>query len=209
MIGGGATGVEMAAALSTYSHRLASKYSVDPSLITVDLIDSGPRVLKKMHPAISKHAHRRLHDLDVNVYYNRRVMEEHIEEVYFKDMHLKTATILWTAGISGNRALASIEDTKTDEMGRSIVDNHLRVNGYTNAFSMGYSVPDEHYGMAQTAISHGKHVADEIEGLLKEKKNRPYLTRKTDYAVPLGYGWAAVSVGVSKPMVISVGCFGR
>ncbi len=148
IVGGGPSGVEMAAAISNYTRRRASFYGVDPSMIAVDLIDSGPRLLKRLSPAISAHAHRRLRDLDVNIYYNRRVMEEHVEEVYFRDMHFKTATIVWTAGVAANRFLLSVEGAEMDKEGRLLVDDHLRLRGWPNVFAIGDSV------RTPTTVSH-------------------------------------------------------
>ncbi len=194
IVGGGPTGVEMAAAISNYARRRASAYGVDPSMITVDLIDSGSRVLKRLSTAISVHAHTRLRDLDVNIYYNRRVMEEHVEEVYFRDMHFKTATIVWTAGVTANRSLLSVEGAEIDKEGRLLVDHHLRLRGRPNVFAIGDAVPDPYYGLAQTAIAHGRYVASEIDHLLRGREGHPYMPRENAYAVPVGPGWAAVQV---------------
>jgi NADH dehydrogenase len=198
IVGGGATGVEMAGAISLYAKKIAKRQGVDPSFIMVDLIESGSRVLKTMPEDFSDHVKRRLKDLDVNIIYNRRVTEEHLEEVYLKDTHIKTWSIIWAAGVRANKLVTDIHDVKTDNEGRIIVDQTLRIPGYANVFAIGDIIPDRFYGMAQTAIEHGRYVAEVITNLNLGEHVSAYEAKSVSYAVPVGPNWAAIMIGQFK-----------
>jgi len=69
-----------------------------------------------------------------------------------------------------------------------------RLKGHSNVFTVGDAAPDPYYGLAHTAIAHGRYVAAEIDRILSGEEGRPYMQRENAYAVPVGPGWAAVSV---------------
>ena len=58
IVGGGASGVEIAGDLAAFTQELAKKkkkkYHVDQSLISIDIIESSPRILSTLDPKVSK-----------------------------------------------------------------------------------------------------------------------------------------------------------
>jgi NADH:ubiquinone reductase (H+-translocating) len=198
IIGGGATGTELAGELTAYLKRLAKERGFDPSYITVDLIDPSSRLVKELPEEISKKVQRRVHDLDVNVFLHRRVVEEHVKEIYLKEMHMKTATVIWAAGVRPNELYSRIEGISLDKKKRVVVDEFLRAKGHEEIFVVGDGASEPHSGTAQAAIHQGKYVADVISRRTSGAKLQQYKPKKSSFAVPVGAGWASVLVGNLK-----------
>src|SRR6516164_6276312 len=77
IVGGGATGVEMAGAIAELAKRaLAADFrSIDPRGARIFLIEAGPRLLAPFDPALSEAARRSLEQLGVEVRLGARVMD--------------------------------------------------------------------------------------------------------------------------------------
>lgn len=196
IIGGGATGVELAGELAVYARDIAKKHRVEPqSLVTIDLIEALPRLLPGLSEGVSERVHRRLHELGVNIYLNRTVVKEEVEELHMKDMTMKTKTVIWTAGIQGNTLLSKIEGITLDKKGRVLVDEFLRAKGIDNVFVIGDAASTEYSGMAQTAVRDGNSVAQTIGCLTAGEPLTSSKTVKPAYAIPIGPRWAIVVLG--------------
>jgi NADH dehydrogenase len=98
VVGGGPSGVELAGDITTYLREMTKKYHVDPSFVTVDLIESNPRVLAMLPPSVSKKAEARLRRLKVNIYTNRALQAQDLDNVTASGMTMRSGTVIWTAG---------------------------------------------------------------------------------------------------------------
>lgn len=125
VVGGGATGVEVAGELALYTKKVAEKHSEHIPLLTIDLITSGERLISQLPLDISIGISRRLRELGVNLYFNRRVTKEEVDEVYMKDMSLKSKTVIWAAGVQGNEFYRKI-GLPVNKKGQVMVDKYLR-----------------------------------------------------------------------------------
>lgn len=195
VVGGGATGVELAGELALYMRKLAMKHKVDPSLLTIDVIEAAPRLLPALPEDISEKAERRLRSLGVNVFLNRTVTEQEVETVYLKDMTMKSKTVIWTAGVKPHHLYGEVEKLERDRKGRVIVDEFLQAKGHPNVFVIGDAAATPYAGMAQTAVHDGTFVADTIERKMMGRPLEPYRPHKPAYAIPIGPRWAAVLLG--------------
>ncbi len=195
IVGGGPTGVESAGELALYARQLANRHGVDPSFVTIDLIQSGNRLMPMLDAESSEAIRKRLYSLGVNIFLNRRLMKEELETVYLKDMEMKTKTLIWCAGVSPNTLYKTIKDLTLDEKGRVIVDEHLLAQGVESVYIAGDGAATEYTGMAQTALIDGAYIANDIIHLLNGKLERPLYTPKTpSYLIPVGEGWAVGKV---------------
>lgn len=195
IVGGGASGVELAGELAMYTKKLAEKHKVDLSLITVDLTEAAPRLLPALPEEISKRVNDRLRKLGVNIFLNRTVTEQEIEEVYLKDMKLKTKTVIWTAGVKPNRLYSEIQGLEFDKKGRVIVDEFLQAKGFSSVFVIGDAVSTLYAGMAQTALRDGSFVSDIIARKFYGRSLESYKPKEPFYVIPVGPGWAAALIG--------------
>lgn len=195
VVGGGASGTELAGELALYAKKLARKHKIDPSLPTIDIVEASRRLLPGLPPDISETVKKRLHSLGVNVFLNRSIVKKEIEDVYLKDMIMKTKTVVWAAGVRPNFLFSKIQGLFPDKSGRVIVDEHLQAEGRENVFIVGDGAATVFSGMAQTALADGKYAADAIRRKIKGKNVPVYRPKRPSYAVPAGSGWAAVLFG--------------
>ncbi len=195
VVGGGPTGCEVAGDLVSYLEMLAKHYGVDPSFITVDLIESAPRLAPALPPKVSARVLQRLHSLGVNVFLNRRLESEEVESVYLKDMTMKSKTVIWTAGTKVHSLYEAIPGITFSDKKRVLVDEYLQIVGHENIFVGGDAAATAYGGLAQTAIYDGAYIAEQILRDVDGKLLKSYVPQKTAFAIPVGTGWAVVVAG--------------
>lgn len=198
IVGGGATGVELAGELAIYAKYLAKKHKIDPYLVTIDLIEAAPRLLPVLLPSVSARVKQRLHDLGVNVFLNRTLVKEEVASIQLKDMTIQAKTIVWTAGVKNNALLAGISGLTFDKKGKVQVDAHLRPANHPNVYVVGDSASVTGAGMAWPAARMGAHAARCVCASLRGHQALPaYQAVPPTSSVPVGPGWAASSLGSS------------
>ncbi|MBP6926135.1 MAG: FAD-dependent oxidoreductase [Candidatus Pacebacteria bacterium] len=209
IVGGGPSGVEVAGDLVSNMRKLAKEYSVDPSFITIDIIDRGSRLIGATHPFASAAALRRLRKLGVNVFLNREVMAEDIEKILMGDMSLKTKTVIWTAGTSVNALFKQTEGLQFTERRRVQVNDYLEAvianaenstndsmhNSVHDVYVAGDGAGTKYSGLAQTAIRDGKFVAQDILKKIRKQDRKQYKPKDIEYIIPIGRNWALMSLG--------------
>lgn len=190
IVGGGASGVEIAGELARYLLDSAAAHDFDPRLVVIDLVEAGPSLLGAMPPAFVEVITRRLRRLGVNIFLNRAVMREDFEQLYLKDMEMKIKTVVWTAGVKPNRLYSQIAGLTLDHKGRVKIDDYLNPPGFPDIFVIGDAAATVYSGMAQTAIHDGRYAAQVIGRKLKIQRPEKYVPKKPFYAIPVGPGWA-------------------
>ncbi|GIZ51440.1 NAD(P)/FAD-dependent oxidoreductase [Noviherbaspirillum aridicola] len=107
IIGGGATGVELAAELSHAVRELARYrvHSLDPdSDVRVRLVERGDRLLPQLNPRLSRRAARHLRSLGVEVCTGSSVARVEADAVHDSDGNCYPSDItLWAAGVEAPR----------------------------------------------------------------------------------------------------------
>jgi NADH dehydrogenase len=192
VVGGGPTGVELAGELAAYVRELALRHGVDPSIVTVDLVEAGPRILSRLPEDMARAILQRLRSLGVNIYCNRAVEKIEDEKIFLGDVKIEAETIVWTAGVAPHHLYRSFRGLTLDEKGRVKVDPYLRASGQERVFIAGDAAATPYAGMAQTAIVDGKTVGSAIVRLIRGEPPQAYQPKAPSYAIPLGDGWAAV-----------------
>ena len=183
VIGGGATGVEVAGALSELSrYVLADDFrAIHASDARVVLIEAGPRLLAGGFDAdLAEQARAQLVELGVEVRLNTRVEDISEGRVHLAGETLEASTILWTAGVQGRR-LARLLGTELDRSGRIVVEQDCSVPGHPEVFAIGdiaAFVPagEEHPlpGLAPVAMQQGRYVARAIVARIDRHDVRPF-----------------------------------
>jgi NADH:ubiquinone reductase (H+-translocating) len=139
VIGGGATGVEVASEIHNLVHEaLAPDYpNIDPHRVRVYLLEALPHILAELDPALRRAARTRLVNERIEVMTG--AMAEEITEDCVKlkgGRNISTENVIWTAG---NRPNVAIQDLGLpfDERTGIKVDLTLRVEGYENVWAIG------------------------------------------------------------------------
>ena len=189
IVGGGPSGVEVAGDLTAYMHRLSKHYGVDPSLVTIDLIESNGRLVPATDPRASAHILARLRSLGVNIFLNRQLVSEEVEQVYLKDMTMKAKTLIWTAGTKLNSLFDSIQGLSFSPKKRVLVDEYMHAVGFDYVFVVGDAASTAYSGLAQTAIYDGNYAGTAIAQTIKGRSIAPYQPKPTSFSIPVGDNW--------------------
>jgi NADH dehydrogenase len=141
IIGAGATGVELAAAVRD-TVRLLNRYSpfsLDPVRdFRIRLIESGTRVLPALPETISARAQRMLASLGVEVLSATRVTEVRPDAVLTDGgTPLASDIAIWTAGISGPPALRTLDGIAVNRNAQIQVNRTLQCTNDANIFGLG------------------------------------------------------------------------
>jgi len=194
VIGGGPTGMEMAADLIVYARKIAKEHGVDPSLVNVEIVEGAKRLIPTLPEAFAERLEERVRELGVKVLTNRVVEREEVEGVYLKDMELRTKTVIWTAGVMAHH-LYREWGFSVDKRGCVEVDEFFRPKGMTQVYVGGDAAIAEYWGMAQTAHAHGEYIAEVIASELAHTTAPVFHPKAPIYAIPSGPGWAGVLWG--------------
>lgn len=195
IVGGGPSGVELAGDLRSYLTNVAVDFGVDPSLVTIDLIEANNRVLPTLPSKVSALAEARLRKMGVNIFVNRSLAEQEVEEVILKDMSVNSQTVIWTAGTRINSAFSTIPGATLDERKRIVVSDTLSLPNDNHVFVIGDGAATPYSGLAQTAIDHGEFVGDTIQRLIHNKQPRTYKPKRPSFVIPIGTNWALFARG--------------
>src|SRR4029078_6683164 len=135
IVGGGATGVEMAGAIADVARQtLAADFRrIDPRRARIFLIDAGPRVLPTFPPRLSDYARNTLEQSGVEVRTATLVTGCAAGGVDIKNGRVDAETVIWAAGVTPSPA-AQWVGAQTDASGRVKVTNDLSVPHPSNIF---------------------------------------------------------------------------
>ena len=174
VIGGGATGVEVASEIHTLVHEnLAPDYpNIDPHRVRIVLLEALPNILPELDPALRKAARARMVNQRIEV--RTKAMAEEITENCVKlkgGNNILSENVIWTAGNRPNLGIEA-EGLPVDERTGIKVDEYLRVEGYQNIWAIGdcAAVQDVREGQdgkivpptAQAAVQQGHVVARNV-----------------------------------------------
>src|SRR5918997_5628850 len=203
VIGGGATGVEVASEIHSLVHEaLAPDYpNIDPHRVRIVLIEALPHILPELDPALRRAARARMVNQRIEVMTNAMAEEITAECVKLKsDRNIDTENVIWTAGNRPNIGIEA-EGLPVDERTGIKVDRYLRVEGQSNIWSIGdcAAVPDIHEEdgklippTAQAAVQQGHVVARNILAALdgREDELEEFEYRPLGQLVELGSDFA-------------------
>ncbi len=187
VVGGGPSGVELAGDITTYLRRMTKRYHIDPSFVTIDLIEANSRLLPTLPEAVSKKAEARLRKLKVNIYTNRTLQEQELNEITASGITMDSATVIWTAGTKISESFGSLS---TDVKKRVVVGSDFSIPEDSSIFVIGDGSNAQGTGLAQGAIAHGKYVGKAIINKINNKLVTPYRGVVLGYVVPIGHNWA-------------------
>lgn len=138
VVGGGATGVEMAGAIAELArYTLAKDFrSIRPERAKVLLIEGGKRLLTAFPESLSGYAQKKLERLGVTVLLNSPVVRVSSDAVTIEGRTLPVGATIWAAGVAASPAAHWI-GAETDAAGRIRVGPDLSVMGQPDVFAIG------------------------------------------------------------------------
>ena len=148
IVGGGATGVELAAELYNSASELRH-YGLevfDESRLKVTLIEAGPRILPALPETLAEAAHKELEALGVRVLTNTPVVEATSEGMITKSGEFIAAHLrVWAAGVKGPDILKDVAGLETTRANQLVVKPTLQTTRDERIFAIGdcaYFVPE-------------------------------------------------------------------
>ncbi len=130
IVGGGATGVELAAELHAAARTLANfgfDYIHPEKDLQIVLVEASPRLLAQLPERLSESAQRELRKLSVEVHTNERVVEVTADSVKMASGKVISSSLtVWAAGVKAADFLKGLGGDKPLEVNRL---NQLTVNG--------------------------------------------------------------------------------
>jgi NADH dehydrogenase len=178
IVGGGATGVELAGALAEIAHdTLRHDFrSIRPEQSRILLLDAAPHVLPSFPKTLSMAAERSLIKLGVQPRLSVRVtLIDELGVTLENGEHIAARTVLWGAGVTASEfsaALAKDAGAPLDSHGRVMVGPDLTVPGHPEIFVIGDLAHVEQDGnllpgVAPVAMQQGRYVAETVRARLR------------------------------------------
>src|SRR5215204_2567661 len=202
VIGGGSTGVEVAAELhNLLQELLVPDYpNINSDRPKIVLIDANKEVLKELDPALRRVAQARLHDLRIEVINNVKAREVKADRVVLTDgREIAAENVIWTAGTRASRKLDDLPFSHDQRRGLT-VDRLMRVEGHDNVWGVGdcAATVDESGAHvppnAQAAMQEGEAVARNILAAIDGEEPEPFRYKSLGQLVELGSEFAVNEV---------------
>jgi NADH:quinone reductase (non-electrogenic) len=181
VIGGGATGVELAGAIAELAtFVLAQDFRAIRSDATrVILLEAGSRILASFPAALSEHAKANLTAMGVEVRAGSHVTAIDAQGVSCGDHRIDASTVLWAAGVRAS-GLCQRMGLDVDRQGRARVEQDCSIKGHPELFVIGDAasfIPEAEErplpGVSPVAMQQARFVARQIgrslDGLPRER----------------------------------------
>ncbi|MFZ7089225.1 NAD(P)/FAD-dependent oxidoreductase [Curtobacterium sp. RRHDQ10] len=166
IVGGGATGVEMAGSLAELRDQaLKDAYpEIDASSIKITLVHRGGELLKPFAPRLRRYAARVLRKRGVVLRLNSGVEEVTPDGVVVAGGEFIPAeVVVWATGVAAHKEVGSW-GMPQGPGGRIQVNDDLTVKGFDNIYAAGdiAAQDDALAQLAQPAIQGGDHIGEQI-----------------------------------------------
>ncbi|MEM8812534.1 MAG: NAD(P)/FAD-dependent oxidoreductase [Pseudomonadota bacterium] len=139
IVGGGATGVELAAELVNAAERLKN-YGLevfDKSKLKVNLVEAGPRLLPALDEELSKTAEEELEGLGVAVLTDSQIKRVKPGVAVSSKGDIPSRLVVWAAGVKGSEAAASMSDLELNRLNQFVVRPTLQTKDDDRIFAIG------------------------------------------------------------------------
>jgi NADH dehydrogenase len=202
VIGGGATGVEVASELHSLVHDLlVPDYpNISPHRVKIILVDANEEILKELDPALRRVARKKLADLSIQVINNVRAKEVTADKVVLNSGHeIEAENVIWTAGARASVKLDELPFPHDERKGLE-VDSCMRVVGHENVWGIGdcaANVDEDGAPVppnAQAAVQEGEAVARNILAVIDGEEPKPFRYRALGQLVEMGSEFAVNEV---------------
>ncbi len=203
VVGGGATGVEMAGAIAEIARQtLAMDFrNIDPRSARIVLIEAGPRLLPSFPAKQADYVRAVLVRAGVEVKTDTRVTKCDARGVDLDSGRLDAGTTIWAAGVVASPAARWL-DAAADRAGRVKVNPDLSAPGHPDIFVIGdtAAVTDANGrtvpGIASAAKQMGQYVAGLIAGRIAGlAEPGPFRYRHLGELATIGRRAAVVKLG--------------
>lgn len=200
--GSGFTGIEMIGELIDWKERLAKDYKLDPSEISLMVVEAMPTILNMLSRNDAAKAERYLRKKNVELVLNAPIVEVAPEKITLKDgTVIPTHTLIWTAGVKGTSDAADfgLEEARGQ---RLIANEFMEAKGYEdkNIYIIGDLVFYEEKPntptpqIVQAAEQTGHTAANNIVAAIKGGQKHPFKGNYQGFMVSVGAKWGVANL---------------
>ncbi len=180
IVGGGATGVEVAGTLVELKKALRRDYpELDWRELQIILVQSGDNLLTDLPQRLGDYTTKKLRRLGVKVHFHTRVSSVTEQIVTFQDgTTLATGTVIWATGLEA--ALPkTVTELQTTSKAKLMVHPTLQLIQHDNVYAIGDLAYIEQNGkpltgVAPEALQQGVAVARNIRRQINGKRPQPF-----------------------------------
>lgn len=208
IVGGGATGVEIAGVLSEMKRTILPRDypDLDPSLMNIYLIEAGNRLLSALSPESSAACERYLREMGVNILLNKMVTDYQEHKVMLADgSSISTRTFIWVSGVAGQE----VPNLSAEHITRGLrikVNGLNEVEGLDGVYCIGdqclmegdEAYPNGHPQLAQVAIQQGSNLAKNFKRMLKGKELKTFRYKNLGAMATVGRNKAVAEFATFK-----------
>lgn len=179
IVGGGATGVEMAGALVELCHQAWPKdYPwLQQNPVRLILVQSGAELLSEFPHALRTYTYKKLANLGLEIQTKTKVAAVHTTHLELETgVHLPCATTIWTAGVQAVLPQAQ-PPLPQGERGKIPVLSSLQLRPYPNVYALGDTaqvLEQSLAGVAPEALQQGVCTARNLRHQLQGRHPQPF-----------------------------------
>ncbi len=188
IVGGGATGVELAAELHAAA-RVLGNYgfeNINPEKdLQIVLVEAGPRLLAQLPERLGHAAERELRKLAVDVYTNEKVVEVTEGSLKMASGKVIQSTLtVWAAGVKAADFLKTMGGSQTlevNKLNQLVVNGNLQTSRDSSIYAFGDCAACQQADgswvppRAQSAYQQAMYLARELPSLMAGKPVKPFV----------------------------------
>ncbi len=203
IVGGGATGVELAAEIKA-SSRILISYGLDrldpESFIDITIVNADARLLQQLPESLSERVSASLRDLDIHIRNGEVVVGIEKDRLSIRGgAVIEADVIVWAAGVRAADLLTRLDGLEVNRTRQLVVTERLRVTRDENIFALGDCAACpwlDHGGLvparAQASRQQAVYLARSIPALLAGRTIEPFRYRDLGSLVSLGSQESAI-----------------
>ncbi|EPH98276.1 pyridine nucleotide-disulfide oxidoreductase [Enterococcus faecalis 13-SD-W-01] len=200
--GSGFTGIEMIGELIDWKERLAKDYKLDPSEITLMVVEAMPTILNMLGRNDAAKAERYLEKKQVELLLNAPIVEVAPDHIKLKDgRKIPTHTLIWTAGVKGTTDAADF-GLEAARGQRLVANEFMQAKGYEDKdiYIIGDLVFYEEFPdtptpqIVQAAEQTGHTAAANIVATIKGGEKHKFKGNYQGFMVSIGAKWGVANL---------------
>jgi NADH dehydrogenase len=212
VVGGGATGVELAGTLGELRDAAlrATFPDVDPARIHIRVVEMLPALLMPFEPKLRDYAQRQLARRGVDIHVGTEIREVRPSSVILGDgREIPSDLTVWAAGVAAAPGIADW-GLPQGKHGRILVQADMRVQGQDRIFAVGDVAlqPDQPSPqLAQPALQEGKHAGTQVMRLVAGQPATPFSYHDKGMMATIGRRSAVVQLAHGERITGTIAWF--
>lgn len=207
IVGAGATGVELAGSFAEIKKNVLPKdyHGIDFTNFKIILVEGSKNTLNNMSENAKKASMKYLSEMGVTIITETFVTKYNGETAVLSNgKEIKTKTVIWAAGVCGNK-IEGIPENSITKSARIIVNRNNKIHNTDNIYAIGDiaymetpKYPKGHPQVANVAINQAKLLAKNLKTLELKKRLKEFEYKDLGSMATIGNNKAVVDLPFVK-----------